>query len=403
MVNIPGCCQAEWVDDRVYEMLKKGSYDITVISAAHCFKYPKEIKHYRIPSVLPFEAFSEYNEIKNMNIDIEDRPVLVNYLKFMTLIYKAFNLLNIKIFKGEGRWFWFFPSSLILINLILRNKYDLIYSTGGPASAHFTNVLISRLFKINNVIELQDPLSGEDIGRNKFSKKALSTAEKILIKNSKKILYATKSAMMNAKNTYPEYESKIYFIYPGAKANKFIKKNKNKKIVFSYIGSLYQTRNLDVFLEALDKLDSDYNYDYELNLYGWIADDIKKRILSKNNKKIKFFGMVSREVAHIKAQNSDVLILVQHTDNRSSLTIPFKIYDYLNTNNLILGLTYKNPEIDSILFDHGHISCSAVSIEEVSQKIKLIMSDLKGLKKKIKTSSLNPKNALIEMEKIILL
>ena len=44
--------------------------------------------------------------------------------------------------------------------------------------------------------------------------------------------------------------------------------------------------------------------------------------------------MISRNSA-LRAMDSDVLLLVQHTDDRSILTIPFKIYDYLNTENLI--------------------------------------------------------------------
>lgn len=402
MANIPGCCQAEWVDDRVYEMLNSEEYDITVISATHCFRYAKKIKHYRIPSILPFEAFSEYNEINQMNIDISTRPFLMTYLKFMTFIYKFFKNFNFKFFRGEGRWFWFFPSFILLLFLTLRNRYDFIYSTGGPASPHISNVLVSRLLNIKSIIELQDPLSGDDIGRNNFSRKALSIIESFLVKYSRNIVYATKSAMESAKNKYPKFEDKIDFIYPGAKRNIFISsKNKKQKITFSYIGSLYQTRNLDVFLDALDKLKLKDEQDYIINLYGWIAEDVKARILSRKNKKIKFFGMISREQAHIEALNSDVLLLIQHTDARSILTIPFKIYDYLNTGNLILGLTYKNKEIDTILKDHSHIYCSAISVDEVSMKINLIMNNLSEMRKNIKPSNLNPKNAVLKMEKII--
>lgn len=402
MANIPGCCQAEWVDDRVYEMLNCGKYDITVISATHCFRYPKEIKHYRIPSILPFEAFSEYNEIKQMNIDISSRPFLILYLKFMTLIYKLFNNFNFKLLRGEGRWFWFFPTFLLLFLLVIRNKYEFIYSTGGPASPHISNVLVSRLLNIKSIIELQDPLSGNDIGRNNFSRKALSIIESFLVKYSRNIVYATKSAMVSAKNKYPKFEDKFNFIYPGAKENIFkSSKIKNQKITFSYIGSLYQTRNLDVFLDALDKLKLDDKHDFIINLYGWIADDVKARILNKKNNKIQIHGMISREKAQLEAMNSDVLLLIQHTDLRSALTIPFKLYDYLNTGNLILGMTYKNKEIDSILEDHSHMYCSAISPEEVGNKINLILNNLSYIKKDIKSSKLNPKNALLKMEKII--
>ena len=167
MANIPGCCQAEWVDDRIYELINRG-YDIHVVSATHCFKYPEIISHYRVPSILPFEAMSEYNEIKSMNIDIKSRPMLIIYLKVMSSISKTLSALNIQIFKGEGRWFWFIPSFIMLFILSIRNKYKYIYSTGGPASAHLATILLSKLSNIKNIIELQDPLSGDDIGRNSY-------------------------------------------------------------------------------------------------------------------------------------------------------------------------------------------------------------------------------------------
>ena len=402
MANIPGCCQAEWVDDRIYQMQETGKYDVSVISATHCFKYSYPIKHFRVPSILPFEAFSEYNEIKNMDIDISNRPLLIIYLKFMSFIYRILDKLSFNLFKGEGRWFWFFPSFTLLLFLTIRNRCDVIYSTGGPASPHISNVLVSRLFNIRSIIELQDPLSGDDIGRNNFSRKALSIIESFLVKYSRNIVYATKSAMQSAKNKYPKFEDKIDFIYPGAKENIFrSSKIKNQKITFSYIGSLYQTRNLDVFLDSLDKLKINDKHDFIINLYGWIADDVKARILNKRNKKVQIHGMISREKAQLEAMNSDVLLLIQHTDSRSALTIPFKLYDYLNTGNLILGLTYKNKEIDSILEDHSHMYCSAISPEEVGNKINLILNNLSDIKKDIKPSKLNPKNALLKMEKII--
>jgi len=94
MANIPGCCQAEWVDDRIYELIKR-EYNISVISATHCFKYGNQIKHYRIPSILPFEAKGEINEIESMNIDIESRYFTILYLKVMRRISLGLDFLKI--------------------------------------------------------------------------------------------------------------------------------------------------------------------------------------------------------------------------------------------------------------------------------------------------------------------
>ena len=401
MANIPGCCQAEWVDDRIYELIKR-EYNISVISATHCFKYGNQIKHYRVPSILPFEAKGEINEIESMNIDIESRPFTIKYLRFMRSVSKSLDKLNISLFKGEGRWFWMFSSLFIGLRIMPFQKYELIYSTGGPASAHLAGIILSKIFRRKLMVELQDPLTGEGIGRNKHTIKALGIVEKFIIKKADHIIFATKNASIAAKEKYPYASHKIDYVYPGAKKlnpAREIKRGSenNKKINFSYIGSLYQTRNLDNFFEALEELSPTQTY--EVNLYGWLADDILERTKRLKNDNIKIHGMIPREAAIKNAQKADVLLLVQHTDLRSSKTIPFKLYDYLNTENLIFGLTYKNDEIDDILIKHGHITSDASSVELIKKSLAQVFDKLPN---KIKASKFDPKSAVDKMERIIL-
>ena len=401
MANIPGCCQAEWIDDRVYEFLNR-KYKITVISATHCFKYGNQIKHYRVPSILPFEAKGEINEIESMNIDIESRPFTIKYLRFMRSVSKSLDKLNISLFKGEGRWFWMFSSLFIGLRIMPFQKYELIYSTGGPASAHLAGIILSKIFRRKLMVELQDPLTGEGIGRNKHTIKALGIVEKFIIKKADHIIFATKNASIAAKEKYPYASHKIDYVYPGAKKlnpAREIKRGSenNKKINFSYIGSLYQTRNLDNFFRALEELSPTQTY--EVNLYGWLADDILERTKRLKNDNIKIHGMIPREAAIKNAQKADVLLLVQHTDLRSSKTIPFKLYDYLNTENLIFGLTYKNDEIDDILIKHGHITSDASSVELIKKSLAQVFDKLPN---KIKASKFDPKSAVDKMERIIL-
>ena len=404
MANIPGCCQAEWVDDRIYELIKR-EYNISVISATHCFKYGNQIKHYRVPSILPFEAKGEINEIESMNIDIESRPFTIKYLRFMRSVSKSLDKLNFSLFKGEGRWFWMFSSLFIGLRIIPFQKCELIYSTGGPASAHLAGIILSKIFRCKLMVELQDPLTGEGIGRNKHTIKALGIVEKFIIKKADHIIFATKNASIAAKEKYPNASHKIDYIYPGAKklnpAREIKRGNEiNKKINFSYIGSLYQTRNLDNFFEALEELSP--SQAYEVNLYGWLADDILERTKGLKNDNIKIHGLIPRELAIKNAQKADVLLLVQHTDLRSSKTIPFKLYDYLNTENLIFGLTYKNDEIDNILIKHGHIKSDASSVELIKQSLAQVFEGFDKLSNKIEVSKFDPKSAVDKMEHIIL-
>ena len=403
MANIPGCCQAEWIDDRIYELLSR-NYHITVISGSHCFKYKQEINHYRIPSILPYEAKAELNEIESMHIDIDTRPYTIKYLRIMRRLSLFLDRLNLTMFKGEGRWFWMFTSLLVGLRIMLFKKFDFIYTTGGPASAHLTGILLSKLFSCKLMVELQDPLTGEDIGRNRLTIKGLEQIEKFIVKNSNHIVFATRNASLSAKDRYPRQSHKINHIYPGAKKNTagFNEEiiQKDSRINFSYIGSLYQTRNLDNFFKALVNLS--IPVPHEINLYGWIAEDILARIKKINNKNIKIHGMISRQHAIEKAQTADVLLLVQHTDLRSKKTIPFKIYDYLNSKNLIFGLTYQNEEINQLLDDHGHLTSDAGDVKDIEKNLKSIFKSFQTLKSQIKISKLTPEVAVDKMERIIL-
>lgn len=402
MANIPGCCQAEWIDDRVSELLKR-DYQIFVISGSHCFKYNEKICHYRIPSILPYEAKAELNEIESMNIDIDNRKGTMFYLRIMRQVSNSLNFLKLSLFKGEGRWFWMFSSLFAGLRIMPFQKFDLIYTSGGPASAHLTGILLSKLFRCKLIVELQDPLTGEDIGRNRLTINGLERIEKFIVKYSSHIVFATKNACLSAKDRYPNQSAKIDYIYPGAKKNPLGIKEEvlkvNSKLNFSYIGSLYQTRNLDNFFKALERIS--ISIPYEINLYGWIAEDILARIKKMNNKNIKIHGMISRQQAIEKAQLANVLLLVQHTDLRSKKTIPFKIYDYLNSENLIFGLTYQNEEINHLLDTHGHITSNAGDVKDIQKKLKLIFKSFQTLKTHIKYSKLTPELAVNKMEKIV--
>jgi hypothetical protein len=397
MSNIPGSCQAEWVDDRIYEFLNK-KWQLSVVSGSHCFKYPRPIKHIRVPSILPYEAKHEFNEIKSMGIDT-NRKFLMFYLRIMAIISNGLKFLKFNILKGEGRVFWMFPSLLATFRLCLTNKYDFIYTTGGPVSSHLSGIFIGKLLRIKVLSELQDPLTGDDIGRNKVSRYALSKIEYFIISNATKVIYATKNAKKNAQLTYPDFSKKIDFIYPGAKKNNIITHKENKDIVnISYIGSLYQTRNLDTFLEAYEKFSST---NIILNLYGWIADDILERIEAKSLSNLKIHGMVPREKAFEAINKADILLLVQHTDSRSKMTIPFKIYDYMNSHKLILGLIYKNDEIKHLLENHGHLAAEADDIIAVEEKLNSAIQIIENNEKSVLNCDLTTDKAVNKMIELV--
>ena len=72
---------------------------------------------------------------------------------------------------------------------------------------------------------------------------------------------------------------------------------------------------------------------------------------------------------------ADCLLLIQNVQAFATLSIPSKVYEYLYTKRPVLGLIYKNPELDKILLEHGHFVTDASDITSVLGGIKDIMSE----------------------------
>ena len=407
--NIPGSCQAEWVDDRMKAFIKKG-YQITLISGTCCFTHSDDyIQHFKIPGLSPHAASYEYRERIRNKIPVK-RDIFYLYTWLMYYVDLLFTKVGIK--SGEGRWTWTLPAFLIaLYKLKNKKEIDFIYTTGGPPSAHLAGILFAKLLGKKIIVEFQDPLSGDDIGRSKFSAFGLKFFEKRIIKYSSVTVYCTRNAMKYARDSYPKYENKIDFVYPGSRAYEDLAivstptspEAKYDKINISYLGTLYQTRNIDTLMTALyEMIIEDNQTVFRLNIYGAMNADIKDRILQFPYPGIiMMHGLLTRDDALQKALEADILLIVQHADRRSITTMPFKTYDYLNTGKLVLGLVYRNNEIEELLVNHGHIVCQVDNIKYIKEKLQFIYTNFYNLNNSIRKSNLTPELAVEKMIQLL--
>jgi glycosyltransferase involved in cell wall biosynthesis len=94
-------------------------------------------------------------------------------------------------------------------------------------------------------------------------------------------------------------------------------------------------------------------------------------------------ALLPRDTALDRARRSQVLLLVQHADDRSLETIPFKLYDYLNLGVPILVIG-RNPEIRELLSD-GDFFCYVENQQSIVQAIASLLkssrsaSEMRGL------------------------
>lgn len=368
--NLPGACQAEWVEDRM-AALSDLEGEIQLLSS-YCGGRHSTFRNIQAHSLFPADIRYEMEFIFNRTSLSAPWRKFWQFLIFLPLY--PFYWIETKVLNiyGESRWSWL-PLACILglLNSLWRRP-TVIYSTGGPASAHVVAAFISKSLNIPWMAELQDPIVGEDIGRNKFAKLGLALIEKFIFRFADKVIFCTQAARDEAISRHGS--GKASCIYPGSSVPQKSPQNIDGGSFcrFLYLGSLYSSRNMDKFMVALRNLFAEQpqlRHQFRLDMFGHVSPDIRKRILDFEYDVLKMNGLVPRSKAFQLAREADVLILIQNTDDRSSTTIPFKTYDYLRLGKKILGLTFKNEELQSLLRKHGHISVSANDEVEIQEAI----------------------------------
>lgn len=372
---MPGACQAEWLDDKIDSLLK-GGYEVALVSAICARRHEnKNIKHWRMPSVSLTDFRDELQRIRMRGDPVQARTYLMwPVVLTVGLLLDAMQYIVTKGV-GEGRWSWTLPSALGALLLALRFKPDIILSTGGPASAHLAGIAVSKLIASPVVIELQDPLSGGDIGRNKQARGWLYRVEKLIVASADKTVYVTKAAAAFAASQFQS--SKVFCVYPGAKDFSIIpgqrKVNSNGKLRMIHLGSLYATRNFRSIIAAIDSLIESGRLTasgVELINLGHVAKEISDEILLKPY--VKILPPVAREEALRIAADCDVTLLIQNSDERSKVTIPYKTYDYLNLGNGLLALL-NSDELTELLARCGHIAAPLSDVDAIARSLALLL------------------------------
>lgn len=373
--NIDGSACAQHLDDRLPFFENKGITPVLLTGPVG--KKFESRHHYRAWSIAPsgirFELrhFLRKHLLKRWQFKTVETVLLIPILPFYLLEKIIINL--------ESEWSWLFLASIRGYILCHRYSPEVIYSTGGTASAHVAARILSMITGLPWLAEAQDPLVHDHEWRR--GKRVLAVykwLERAICRKSESFIFLTQAARDNmAARTGMQGCGKV--IYPGGSQKMFASElyKKRKRCHFAHFGTLNGSRNLIVFFKALNKLIEAGDVEPDsviVDLYGSLdggTETIIRQLDLENL--VRNFGQVPRKKALIAMQKSDCLILVQNTIFFSSETIPSKVYEYLMSGRPTLGLLYKNEELYNLLNKSGNFPVAADDIDQVNQKLRTIL------------------------------
>jgi glycosyltransferase involved in cell wall biosynthesis len=277
---------------------------------------------------------------------------------------------------------WLLPGLLAGLQVMKQEHIDVIYSTGGPWTAHVIGMLLKRITRKALVTEFRDPWMTNPF-RTEYSriKDYLdSYLERKVIETSDLVIATTVELMTELIGRYPkEPAAKFISLSNGFDVDDLSgveekARREAGRFVITHTGFLYGNRDPKNFLDATEYLISNKLIDgnkIRVCLVGSINlnYDLEGYIRSKKLDEVvilKDHIAYKESVAYLKA--SDALLLLQPG---TTTQVPSKVFDYIGIGRPILAVTPRDGATSNVIITEG-LGCVADSSDvlEISNAMK---------------------------------
>lgn len=364
--RIDGMACAQHIDDRIPYLQQQGIEPIMLTGV--CGDDWEGLLHAKALSVAPSGVRFELRHMKKRGKISRLWFVLLNVL--ILPLY----LLEKLLIDLDSQWSWFPLATVNGRKLCETHRPDVIYSTGGPASAHLAAAFLASRYNIPWVAEFQDPLVHDDWLRSRRALKVFQWLERLICQRADAVIFLTDQARRNA-DARTGMGGRGQVLYPGAQPQSLtgMSRQSGEYCRFAHFGSLGGSRNLKVFLEGLVLVlqqRPELVESLRLDLYG-TCDRFSRQAIDAFpwNGVIHDHGRISRSASIDAMQRCSVLLLIQNTEAFSAETIPSKTYEYFQMGRPVLGLVHHNPELRQMLEELGHHAVDADQPDQVASAI----------------------------------
>ena len=281
---------------------------------------------------------------------------------------------------------WAKAASKYGIELMKKEKFDVMFSMHEPPSSHICAMKIKEEFKdLPWVTYWSDPWLKDSTRENisPVRRKYEQSFERKVVNLSDRFIFVTKANRDDYVNSYNIPIEKTFIVTRGydEKQYKEIKEKSNPKLIekekinFVYAGEIFsKLRNVNPFIDALNVIKNEnidlYN---KLNImfFGNIdSDEVKNKLNAID--KVSVSPRISYDEALGYMLNSQVLLLF---GNKNSKQIPAKVYDYFGAEGLIFViLGDENDPIKDVVKNKEKCIVVNNNVDEIVNGINKIAS-----------------------------
>lgn len=280
--------------------------------------------------------------------------------------------------------FWVLPAVINGIYVIWKEKPKIILASGPPHSMYIIGYLLKKLTRKKLILDFRDPWSFNPYNeprKFKILDKIDELLERITLKKADSIVVVTPIFKQRFLEKYKFLNpDKVIFIPNGFDPEDFIECHlvKNEKFVIVHTGSFYQKRSSKEFIAAILSLFKNrlLNFNqFEIRFAGTIDSAGEKLIMnSPFRTAFHLLGKISHTQSINEICNADLLLLVPGPGEG---TFTGKFFEYLAGLKPIFCIANEGPTKELITNHHlGAVACDN-DIDEISNKLRLLIDDIK--------------------------
>jgi len=369
-----GRAASHTITDKIPHLRAAGKELIVISSPTG---YPdRELEHYQVYPIGPVGLRFDLRHVLRRYWGKDWRYQLATSL--ITLGLAPGIILEKWLWPLESQWSWWWPAYRRGRKLIRQRRIDLIYSTGGAYSAHFAAAALKRTTGLSWIAEIHDPLviPGQD-PRNR-QERMRAQIESLICTNADLAFWFTDQACASAQRRHPLLGNRGQVIIPGADAPQWElpRYQKRPNLIIAHFGSLSPTRHLAGIIQVLARLGERIPESVgkiELHIYGTDLDRNTRIAMTQYvDVAVRYWGRIEQNESTAKTgrqqileqmRQADILLLHHGVEPACAEYIPSKLYEYLWMQRPVLGLIHRNPQLEQILREFGHVVVPADNLE----------------------------------------
>ena len=279
----------------------------------------------------------------------------------VTILQKVFRFIRGNLFLPDPRRGWNRFAIKKALNLVQKEKFEAVITTGPPHSTHLIGYEIKKKTGLKWIADFRDPWTDiyyyKDLSHTfpakwydrRLEKKILLSCDKIItVGNEMKKLFCSKSPELTA--------GKVEVITNGYDTADFegFDKTRADRFIITYSGTISSHYRLEGLISALRDIPSEIREKILVRFAGNISSDIIELFNEAGfGSQVEYVGYVPHKESIENLFRASILLLLipEVKDNKGILT--GKFFEYLATGRSILAIGPTDGDVAGILKETG--------------------------------------------------